>query len=104
MLERMRTALVESYVGAIVVGWLLADGLIRVAGIFTSPIFSWVTLREFHTVTSSSYSSRPFPFQAGLPDAISAALLLLMGYGLLRWLYYPREVREASGEAEVLGS
>jgi hypothetical protein len=99
MLERMRTALVESYVGAIVTGWLLADGLTRVAGIFTTPIFSWVTQREFRTMTPFSHPARSFPFQAALPDAIGSALLLLMGYGLLRWLYYPRAEGEPAAEA-----
>lgn len=104
MFERARIALVESYVGVILVGWLLAEGMVHVAGILTAPIFSWVTQREFRTITPFSHAARPFPFQAALPDVIGAALLLLIGYGLLRWLYFPRAEREASNAAEPVGS
>jgi len=104
MFERMRTALRESYVGAIITGWLLADGLVRLTGILTSPLFSWATQQEFRGILPSAAGPRPFPFRAALPDAISAALLLLMGYGLLRWLYYQREEPAASPETEAVGS
>lgn len=104
MLDRMRTALVESYVGVIVVGWLLADGLVRFTGIFSSPILSWETRRAFASMTPSVAGPQPFAFQVSLPDVIASALLLLIGYGLLRWLYYPRAEREASEHAEAVQS
>lgn len=99
MLDRMRTTLVESYVGAIVTGWMLADGLVRFTDIFAAPILSWATQREIDFLESPSLH-QSFPYEAAVPQALSSALLLLIGYGLLRWLYYPRAEREARGAAE----
>lgn len=99
MLDRTRTALVESYAGVIVVGWLLADGLVRFAEMFAAPVLSRVSQLEWRAFLSSPLN-QSFPYQAALPDAISAVLLLLIGYGLLRWLYYPRAEGRASSAAE----
>ena len=38
MLERLRQTLVESYVGAVALGWLLAGGLMDFVGIFSPPV------------------------------------------------------------------
>lgn len=92
MMERLRTALVESYVGAILVAWLLADGLIHLVGVVTRPLITWEGTVFARSVIAGSSSVRPsrepFPWGAALPEALSAILLLLIAYGILRWLYY----------------
>jgi hypothetical protein len=89
MLERLRNSLVESYVGAIVVGWLFAEGLIHAVGIMTMPLMTWETRSAFGKMGSAmGLPTRQYPWGLALPEAISAGLLLLIAYGLLRWLYY----------------
>ena len=43
MLERLKRALVESFVGAIALGYLLAQGILHFVNIFASPIAGWVS-------------------------------------------------------------
>ena len=88
MLERLRTALVDSYAGAIAVGWLVAEGLISATRIVTQPIEMWAEWSELARPGIDFQSSRTFPWQASLPPLISAVLLLLAACGLLRWLYW----------------
>jgi hypothetical protein len=94
MLERLRSALVESYVGTILVGWLFAEGLLHAVGVFTRPLVNWearVFARSFVAEPGPSTSAMDrIPWNEGLPEALSAVMLLLIAYGLLRWLYYER--------------
>jgi hypothetical protein len=89
MLERLKTALVDSFVGAIALGWILAMGITRFVAIFVEPATVWVTRRQNWEIYSASSPSAAFPFQLVLSQLLTAAGYLLIGYGLLRWLYYP---------------
>src|SRR6185437_5096899 len=51
MFERLKRTLVESYVGAIALGYLLAQVILHFVEIFASPVAVWV--RE--TIISQSY-------------------------------------------------
>jgi hypothetical protein len=42
MLRRLKRVLVESFVGAIALGYLLAQGLLHFVYIFTSPFSEWL--------------------------------------------------------------
>jgi len=87
MLKRLKSALVESFVGAIALGWLLAQGIMHFANTFTAPVADWIARREYR-----EFAARPgtttFSFQGALPELARSVSLLLLCYVLLRWLYF----------------
>ena len=87
MFERLKRTLVESYVGAISLGWLLAQGITHFVGIFSAPVGAWVSQNAYRNMTKT-VGSTGFPFEAAYPEFIRALLLLLVWYALLRWLYF----------------
>jgi hypothetical protein len=94
MLERMKVALVESYVGAIALGYLFAQGLLHFASIFIAPVAGWVQRREFRGVTGVGPFPEGIQLQEALPDSMRSAALLVLGYLLLRWLYFKPPVAQ----------
>jgi hypothetical protein len=87
MFKRLKRALVESYVGAIALGWILAQIVTHFVGIFSAPVGSWVSQNTYRNMTKT-IGSTGFPFEAAYPELIRAALLLVVWYALLRWLYF----------------
>ena len=93
MLDRLRRVLVESYVGAIAMGWVLADCISHFVGIFSAPIAGWVSQKNYHDLTQKMTGpqltgSLAFPFQDALPELVRTVLFLLIWYAVVRWLYY----------------
>ncbi len=93
MLDRLRRILVESYVGAIAMGWVLADCIAHFVGIFSAPIAGWVSQKNYYDLTQKMTGpkvtgSLPFPFQDALPELVRTALFLLIWFAIVRWLYY----------------
>jgi hypothetical protein len=88
MFERLKRALVESFVGAIALGWLFAQAIEHVVWIFSSPVEGWVRQRELNLFPALRSGPTAFPFQNALPEIMKAALLLAICYVLIRWLYY----------------
>jgi len=106
MLDRMKSALVRSYVGAIGTGWLLAQGIYHAAMALTMPLTMWMQQRsQQQRFQSLSVLVRPepllaprFPYEMAIPQLLSAALLLLAAWGLLRWLYWSGETEQDAEE------
>jgi hypothetical protein len=98
MLEPLKRAIVESYVGAIALGWLLAEGVAHSVGIFAAPVAGWVSQSNYRDVVQKTPGSIGFPFQDALPELLRAFLLLVIWYVLIRWLYY-----KPSKSARVIG-
>jgi predicted Kef-type K+ transport protein len=99
MLERLRQTLVESYVGAIALGYLLAQDIILLVNVFSSPIAAWAARRETEQFLPMLSTLRPqgapqltqaqrFPFENGLSSLMGFLVLLLLWYLLFRWLYF----------------
>lgn len=88
MLERLRQTLVESYVGTVALGWLLADGLMDFVRIFSTPLASWVSRTDLQVFTQHPAGPVGVRLQDGLPELIKAFLVLLIWYVLFRWLYF----------------
>lgn len=104
MLNRMKTALVRSYVGAIATGWLLAECIYTVATALTLPLRMWLQLR-IQQQQSFSVMGQPeslpaprFQYEMAIPQLLSAVLLLLAAWGLLRWLYWSEETEQNAEE------
>jgi hypothetical protein len=88
MLERLRQTLVESYVGAVALGWLLAGGLMDFVGIFSPPVAVWVSRNQLQVFTEHTTGPGGLRLQDGLPELIKAFVILLIWYVLFRWLYF----------------
>jgi hypothetical protein len=88
LLDRLKRNLVESFVGAICLGYLFAQGLIHLAYVLVVPIADWISRKEYRALTSAPEISTRFRLQGALPELARAISLLLLGYILLRWLYF----------------
>jgi hypothetical protein len=88
MLERLKVALVESYVGAIALGWIFSQGILYFAFIFVAPLAAWAQRREYSGLNSGTTSPMGFTLQVALPYLYRCVGLLVVGYLLLRWLYF----------------
>jgi hypothetical protein len=101
MLRRLKRALVTSFVGAIALGWLFAQGILHFAYIFSVPIAGWLMRREYRGVMERADNPTGFSLQDALPELVRSVSLLLVGYFLLRWLYFKpleQEVTELASE------
>ena len=87
-MRRLKTALVTSFVGAIALGWLFAQALLHFAGIFATPIATSILGREYRDLTGRSTTSMGYFIQGAVPELVKCVVLLLVGYVLLRWLYF----------------
>lgn len=85
----------ESFVGAICLGYLFAQGFIHLAYVLTAPLASWISRKEYGALVKPEIPTR-FYFQDALPELARAASLLLLGYILLRWLYFKPVAPETS--------
>src|SRR6185369_15546474 len=86
MLERLRSILVSSFIGAITLGWVFAQAILHFAYVFSAPVAGWLTRREYHEM--SNRVSTGFFLHDSLPELVKSGLLFLIGYVFLRWLYY----------------
>jgi hypothetical protein len=99
--KRLRQVLVESFVGAIALGWILAQGISHLTASFTSPLAAWVMQKEMQSFQSSAQSSpagwESAALQRAVLELVRAVALLVFCYVLLRWLYYT-PLQETSAE------
>jgi hypothetical protein len=98
MLERLKRALVESFVGVIAVGWLFAQAGVHFANVIVAPIVGWMARRQYQYqgVLGRSPGVEGFTLQDAVPDLIRSSALFLIAYILLRWLYFPKETSEVA--------
>jgi hypothetical protein len=88
MLERLKKALVESFVGAIALGWIFAQGISHFAGMFVAPLSRWLMHKEYRGFPGMPQFPQGFSLQDALPELLRSVALLVLGYFLLRWLYF----------------
>ena len=99
MFERLRQVLVNSFVGPIALGWVFAQGILHFAYVFSAPVVSWLMRREYPAVMERTAAHFGFSLSDAIPELARSVSLLLMGYLLLRWLYYrPSEQTKATSE------
>jgi hypothetical protein len=99
MFDRLRRILIESFVGAIALGYLFAEAVLYFVNVFTAPVAGWVTRKEFPEFMPRTAAATGLPFQTALTPLVSSVVLLLIWYILLRWLYFTPSKREAPGSA-----
>jgi hypothetical protein len=99
MFDRMKRALVESFVGAIALGYLLAQCILHFVGIFASPISGWVSRNNYRPIIPSGAGLAGFSLKDALPDLSRFVVLFLVWYLLVRWLYFTPPKTDASQPA-----
>ena len=97
MLDRLKRILVESFIGAIALGYLLAEIMLYFVSVFTSPVSAWAARSLYRGLVPGTTASSGSPLRAALSPAIAFVLLLLAWYLLLRWLYFTPLKEEESG-------
>jgi len=88
MFERLKRALVDSYVGAIALGYVLAQCILHFVNIFGSPVAAWVTRNEYRDVIPHTAPVPGFLLRDALPEFVRFSLLFVVWYVLVRWLYF----------------
>jgi hypothetical protein len=96
MFKRLKRALVTSFVGTIALGWLFAQGIVHFTNIFSAPLAGWLVRREYRGVIEQANTATGFSPQDALPELVRSVSLLLLGYLLLRWLYFKPLEQEAT--------
>jgi len=91
--------MVESFVGAIALGYLLAQCILHFVNIFASPVGVWFVRDEFRAIVPHTTGSARGLLGAALPEFVTFFLLLLVWYLLLRWLYFTPLKKETSEQA-----
>ncbi len=102
MLNKLRKTLVESYVGTIALGYLLAECVLHFSYVFSAPVARWIAEGEYRTLTPNANPSVANPLRFALPELIRFVLLVLVWYGLVRWLY-GRPMNEKEPDASAAG-
>jgi hypothetical protein len=88
MFERLKRALVESYVGAIGLGYLLAQCILHFVSIFAAPVAGWVSRNDYRAIIPGGAAVAGFSVKDALPDLSRFVLLFVVWYVLVRWLYF----------------
>jgi hypothetical protein len=102
MFDPLKRILVESFIGAIALGYLLAQAALYFGNIFVTPLANWITRQTFPEFTPRATTAPGFPFQTALPPLFSTVLLLLVWCLLLRWLYFTPPKTQAPESASEL--
>ena len=99
MFERLKRALVESFVGAIALGYLLAQSILHFVNIFASPIAGWVSRNAYRAIIPGGAALAGFSLKDALPNLSRFVLLFVVWYVLVRWLYFtPPKIDAAEPE------
>jgi hypothetical protein len=93
MLHRLKTALVDSYVGAVALGYLLGEGVEEVSTSFIAPFSEWVQRKLLHNLLPQGVPDPGFSLLFSLPHLARGIFYVLVALALLRWLYYPAKVQ-----------
>lgn len=108
MLRQLKRTLVEMYIGTIALGWLLAEIVLQIVGIFSTPIASWVQRSEFGKIGGRVDVPTSFLLRDAGPAFVRSVMLLMIWYVLLRWLYIVpldhENAKETTGPAPAIGS
>lgn len=102
MLKRFKRALVESYVGAIALGYLLAETVLHFCYTFATPVSGWVSRTEYRDPLGRTTLPQGFRLQEGLPELVRFVVLLVSWCLLMYWLYVKREKTEVPASEQQM--
>jgi hypothetical protein len=85
-MEKIRQVLLTESIGAVAIGFLLAQAVIAFVGAFvTTGEFLWMNRNASHSVFYNQ--PRTFSWAALIAPLVSAGLYSIAAYLLMRWLY-----------------
>jgi hypothetical protein len=87
-IRRLKQILVESFVGAIALGWPFAQVIVHFVNIFAVLVTGWIIRKQYLRFTDRASGPAGFSLLDALPDLVRTVSLLLVWYILLRWLYF----------------
>ena len=85
MFERWRKVLVDTYISALALGYLLAADIIHFVNMFAAPVASWISRKQYGSITHTIPVN--FSLQDALPELLRFMGILLVWLVLMRWLY-----------------
>lgn len=100
MIERLKRALTESYIGAIALGWLLAQDIMQLVDALAAPLGEWTAHREYPKLTEIAGGTGG-SFEQSLPGLVRFLLILVIWYALVWWLYFRPSGAKASHEPQM---
>jgi hypothetical protein len=87
LFEVIREILRHEYIGAITIGFLLAQSAIHLITAIVQPLSFYLEPGRSSILTGD----RSFPWERlVLPNVVSAVLLFIVAFALIRWLYLGR--------------
>jgi hypothetical protein len=86
--ERLRRTLLDSFVGAIALGYLLAQCVLHFVNIFSAPVAGWISHNEYRALIPNAGATSGSSLRYALPDLARLVILLPVWYSSMRWLYY----------------
>jgi hypothetical protein len=96
----VKQSVVESFVGAIALGWLFAQGVVHFAYVFSSPISAWIMRYEYGRFSGRLPISVSFLWKDAASELVRSFFLLLLWYILLRWLYFSPPEKETANPTQ----
>jgi hypothetical protein len=99
MFDRLKRALVESFVGAIALGYVLAQCTLHLVNVFSWPVSGWLRRNEYREIAPHTTTFADVLLRYALPEFVNFFLLLLVWCILLRWLYFTPVKKETSEPA-----
>jgi hypothetical protein len=100
LVKRFKRILVESFVAAIALGWIFAQAILHFANIFSTPLASWLSRKEYRMVSNVNVSPE-FRVSDALPEVARAVALFIVAGLLLRWLYGDTSGSSASATSDL---
>lgn len=83
-MRRIREVLLNEYIGAIAIGFIVAQAVAGIVSTVVQPVaFYWESRRR----PANFFESPAFPWDSVLLSFVSVVLYLLAAYLLLHWLY-----------------
>ena len=95
MFKRLKRILVESYIGAIALGYLLAESVLYLINIVAAPVTAWAQ-QQYRTAIPGHVSWANLALADAIDPLVKFILLLVLWYILVRWLYLEKPAKEAS--------
>jgi hypothetical protein len=101
MADHLKHVLVESFIGAIALGYIFAEVILYFVGMFTSPLSTWAAQNLYRAIAPGSAASLGPYLRAAVSPAVGCISLLSVWYLLLRWLYLTPVKKDESDRAAL---
>ncbi|HEV2288943.1 MAG TPA: hypothetical protein VGR81_08325 [Candidatus Acidoferrales bacterium] len=98
MSKRVKGALVESYIGAIALGYLLAESILYLISFVAAPETAWAQ-QQYRSALSVHVSWAALAGAYAIDPLVKFIILIVLWYILLRWLYLEKPATQTSAPA-----